>query len=176
MSVLILFTVAVLVQLTYWGAFQIGFERARAAERVRRPGPAASPPPPASLVIAARNESAVLPRLLRSIAQQDHPALDVVIVDDASDDDTLAILAGAGDRINTVRITDPVPPRKKHALTAGIAAAESDVLLFTDADCTPKTRMGLEHCELPPGCRQHGDRRVQSVRTPRWSTEQLCTI
>lgn len=138
MSVLIALTVAVLVQLAYWGAFQIGFERARAAERALRPGPATAPPPPASLIVAARNEASVLPRLLRAISHQDHPALDVVLVDDASSDDSAAILRHPPARVNVVRITDPVPPRKKHALTKGIAAAETDLLLFTDADCIPK--------------------------------------
>jgi cellulose synthase/poly-beta-1,6-N-acetylglucosamine synthase-like glycosyltransferase len=36
-----------------------------------------------------------------------------------------------------VTVTNPSPPRKKHALSQGIDAAEHDLLAFTDADCRP---------------------------------------
>jgi glycosyltransferase involved in cell wall biosynthesis len=92
------------------------------------------------VVVAARNESATLPALLDALDRQTHPGAEVVIVDDASTDDTAAIAAAwAEDRpaARVVRVTDPAPPRKKRALTRGIAAARHDLLAITDADCRP---------------------------------------
>lgn len=93
-----------------------------------------------SVVVAARNESDNLPRLLEALSQQIHPAYEVVIVDDASSDETALIAEEwAADRPNAhvVHVTDPVSPRKKHAIAKGIAATKHDLLAVTDADCTP---------------------------------------
>jgi cellulose synthase/poly-beta-1,6-N-acetylglucosamine synthase-like glycosyltransferase len=110
--------------------------------RARRPDEAALPDarPPFSVVVAARNEETDLPRLLDALDAQTHPSYEVVIVDDASTDDTAALAdawAESRDYAQVVHITDPHSPRKKHALTRGIEAATHDLLAVTDADCDP---------------------------------------
>ena len=65
---------------------------------------------------------------------------EVVIVDDASTDTTADVVARhAREHANVrlVRVEEPRPPRKKHALTRGIGAARHELLAFTDADCAP---------------------------------------
>ena len=102
-------------------------------------GPA-HPRPPISLVMALRDEADRLPDVLAALDAQTHPDAEIVLVDDASTDGTAAHLqAWSSDRshVRLVRITDPQPPRKKHALTKGIEAASHNLLAFTDADCTP---------------------------------------
>jgi cellulose synthase/poly-beta-1,6-N-acetylglucosamine synthase-like glycosyltransferase len=97
-------------------------------------------PPPISVVVAARNERGDLPALLDALDVQTHPDCEVVLVDDASTDGTAALAAAwAADRpwAQVVRVTDPDPPRKKHALTQGVEAARHSLLAFTDADCRP---------------------------------------
>jgi cellulose synthase/poly-beta-1,6-N-acetylglucosamine synthase-like glycosyltransferase len=133
---LLLFGGALAVLLAYTGLLGWGWRRGR------RPAPpaASGEPPPISVVVAARNESATLPVLLDALDRQTHPDAEVVIVDDASTDDTAPIAeAWAQDRpaARVVRVTDPAPPRKKRALTRGIAAARHDLLAVTDADCRP---------------------------------------
>ena len=133
---LLLFGGALAVLLLYTALLGWGWRRGR------RPAPPAAPDerPPISVVVAARNESAALPALLDALDRQTHPDAEVVIVDDASTDDTAPIAeAWARDRpaARVVRVTDPAPPRKKRALTQGIAAARHDLLAITDADCRP---------------------------------------
>ncbi|MFB6249709.1 MAG: glycosyltransferase [Salinibacter sp.] len=133
---LLLFGGALAVLLLYAGLLRWGWRRGR------RPAPPASSDerPPISVVVAARNESAALPALLDALGRQTHPEAEVVIVDDASTDDTAAIAeawARGRSAARVVRISDPEPPRKKRALTRGIAAARHDLLALTDADCRP---------------------------------------
>jgi cellulose synthase/poly-beta-1,6-N-acetylglucosamine synthase-like glycosyltransferase len=112
-----------------------GWRRARRDDADR---PDASPP--LSVVVAARNEEDTLPRLLDALDAQTHPQHEVVIVDDASTDETGALAEEWADgrhHAQVVRVTDPEPPRKKHALTRGIEAATHDLLAITDADCEP---------------------------------------
>ncbi len=108
--------------------------------RRQAPSPSRDEAPPLSVVVAARNEANTLPALLDALADQTHPSYEVVIVDDASTDDTAAVAAEwASNRSHAtlVCVTDPTPPRKKNALSHGIEAAKHDLLAFTDADCTP---------------------------------------
>ncbi|GAB4498747.1 MAG: glycosyltransferase [Saprospiraceae bacterium] len=96
---------------------------------------------PISVIICARNEADNLRRFLPKILEQEYPGeWEVVVVDDASEDDTPAVLQffqGKTPRLRVVRISEKKQPGKKHALAQGIAAAKSDSLLLTDADCEP---------------------------------------
>lgn len=127
-----------LVQVGYWGLLYAGFERARRTD-TGAPGSNAALPP-CSVVVAARDEEHALPALLNALVRQTHPCYEVIVVDDASTDATAAVVrryAARHANIRLVRVGQPQPPRKKHALTQGIAAARHEVLAFTDADCTP---------------------------------------
>jgi cellulose synthase/poly-beta-1,6-N-acetylglucosamine synthase-like glycosyltransferase len=131
-----LFGGALAVLILYAGLVGWGWRQGRR----QSPGLSDDEPPPISVVVAARNEAATLPALLDALAAQTHPRHEVVIVDDASTDDTAAVAerwAADRDHARLVRVTEPQSPRKKHALTRGIEAAEHDLLAFTDADCTP---------------------------------------
>ncbi len=132
-----LFAVALVVQILCWLGLGAGLARAR-RQSMNRPDAASAFP--ISVVVAARNEELRLPALLDALAAQTHPDFEVIIVDDASDDDTAALVlarTAADDRFRLVRVTEPTAPRKKHALTQGIAEAHHDRLAFTDADCVP---------------------------------------
>lgn len=131
---MLVFAAALAVQLGYWLLLRAGFERVREAET---PSAASIP---ISVVVAARNEAERLPALLDALAAQTHPDFEAVIVDDASEDATAALVearAAEDPRFRLVRVTEPQTPRKKHALALGIAAARHDRLAFTDADCAP---------------------------------------
>jgi len=56
-----------------------------------------------SCVVPTFNAARYLPQALASILDQTHRDLEVVVVDDGSEDDTLAIAAAAGSRVRVVR-------------------------------------------------------------------------
>lgn len=122
--------------------------------------------PSVSVVVAARDEARGIEAALRSMLGQDHPRLDLIVVDDRSEDDTPAILerlAREQPRLRVVTVSE-LPAGwlgKNHALHVGAAAATGELLLFTDADIVmdPTTvrravahleREGLDHLTLGP--------------------------
>jgi hopene-associated glycosyltransferase HpnB len=115
-------------------------------ERPEWPGPASWPT--VTAVIPARDEATSIARCLRSFLSQDYPgALQVVVVNDDSQDSTAAIAEqtaagmGARDRLTVLR-GQPLPPGwtgKVWAQKQGIDRALASVpppryLLLTDAD------------------------------------------
>jgi Glycosyl transferase family 2 len=114
------------------------------ALREQSDGPAAPGDAPATwprvrLVAAARNEAPGLEAAARSWLALDYPALEIVVVDDRSTDQTGAIverLSRHAPQLTGLRLTD-LPPGwlgKTHALARGAAEATSAWLVFTDAD------------------------------------------
>ncbi len=108
------------------------------ARRAPRARSHAAAPPPTSVVIAARNPGPQLTDLLHDLAQQTHPQLEIIVVNDRSSDGTADLLRQTASPPLTVVTIAETPAGwtgKKWALTQGIAAARYDTLLFTDADC-----------------------------------------
>jgi hypothetical protein len=116
-------------------------------------------PPPVwprvSIVMPARNEATDIAASLQSRLADGYPDLEIVVVDDRSDDDTPRLVAEAAardPRVRTLRV-DELPDGwlgKVHALDLGVRAATGDWLLFTDADVmvTPGTlARAVAHCE-----------------------------
>lgn len=73
--------------------------------------------PSVSVVVPSRNRAALLARTLRSALAQRDVALEVVVVDDGSDDDTPATLA---------RLADPRVTVLRHPHALGVSAARND--------------------------------------------------
>lgn len=145
----LLFGGALAVVLLYSALLSWGWRRSN-----RQRLPSSDDRPPISVIVAARNEADALPTLLDALDQQSHPTYEVILVDDASTDDTAALAAEwANEHPNArvVRVRTPTPPRKKHALTKGIDAARHDLLAITDADCTPPpdwlSRLAAAHAD-----------------------------
>ncbi|PCC70831.1 Glycosyltransferase, catalytic subunit of cellulose synthase and poly-beta-1,6-N-acetylglucosamine synthase [Nannocystis exedens] len=95
--------------------------------------------PRLSLVVPARNESTHLGEAVRTRLAEGYPELEVVVVDDRSDDDTGAIAdrLAASDRRVTVVHVDALPDGwlgKVHAMQRGLDRASGDWVLFSDAD------------------------------------------
>ncbi len=111
----------------------------------RRPTPAADDGaalPPVSVIICARNEKPNLEALLPAVLEQDYPDYEVVVVNDASDDGTAALLEQLAKRYPRLRHTalphdEHFSHAKKLAVLVGVKAARHEWLLFTDADCRP---------------------------------------
>jgi glycosyltransferase involved in cell wall biosynthesis len=129
-------------------------------------------PPRVSVIAAARNEARHLRQALGSLLALDYPNLELILVNDRSDDATgeiLAEMAAADRRLKIIHITD-LPPGwlgKNHALWNGSLQASGELLLFTDADIvmSPATltlavsflrREGLDHLTVSPEMRMPG--------------------
>ena len=95
--------------------------------------------PRVSVIVPARNEIEMVEPALRSVLDLDYPDLEVVAVDDRSDDATgsvLDTLAASDSRLKVIHVADlPVGwIGKNHALQRGAEIASGELLLFTDAD------------------------------------------
>ena len=131
---------AILVLLGWLG---VGQEVFRGNRRMRRLATLAAPAPAAwprvSVVFAARNEAGTVGAAVPTMLALDYPDLEVIAVNDRSEDDTGAILdrlAAADPRLKVVHVTE-LPAGwlgKNHALADGGAAATGEWILFTDAD------------------------------------------
>jgi len=92
-----------------------------------------------SIVVPARNEARTIARCVGSLLAQDLARLEVIVVDDRSDDRTGAILdelARGEPRLRVIH-GEPLPDGwvgKPWALVQGTRASRGDWLLFTDAD------------------------------------------
>jgi glycosyltransferase involved in cell wall biosynthesis len=95
--------------------------------------------PRISLLFAARDEEEKLPGALATLATIDYPNLEIIAVDDRSQDATGRILdefAVSHERFRVVHVT-ALPPGwlgKPHALQKAYEASAGEWLLFTDAD------------------------------------------
>ena len=86
-----------------------------------------------SVVIPTRNRSALLAVTLRSAVIQRDVDLEVVVVDEASSDDTLAVIASFGDpRIRVIR--HERPQGVSAARNRGTAESRADWIAFLDDD------------------------------------------
>lgn len=100
--------------------------------------------PRVTVLVACKNEEAVVQGLVGSLLALDYPAdrLQVVIVDDGSDDRTpelLAELAGQHDRLDWIRRAPGSGGGKSGALNAALDRATGDVIVVFDADHQPRT-------------------------------------
>jgi 4,4'-diaponeurosporenoate glycosyltransferase len=99
-----------------------------------RAGGEAIPEETISVIIPARDEAANLPGLLESLALQQPPPGEVIVVDDGSKDATAELARKAGARVLPSR---PLPEGwrgKTWACQQGAEATRGEVLLFLDAD------------------------------------------
>ena len=98
--------------------------------------------PTVSIVIAARNEERNIRQCMDSIIQLSYPVglLEVVVVDDRSDDRTGEIVREYSSLFPHVKLMRATPGTKNlrgktNAMAQGIDATRGEILLFTDADC-----------------------------------------
>ena len=82
-----------------------------------------------SIILPARNEARSLRTLLPEIRAR-MPNAEIIVVNDGSDDDTLAVCAAFPVRV----VSHPYPKGNGAAVKSGARAANGDVLIFMDAD------------------------------------------
>ncbi len=103
---------------------------------------------PVSVIICAKNEAGNLKTLLPQLLQQAYQNFEIVLINDASSDETLDIMEAFQTKNDNIKIVnvennEAFWGNKKYALTLGIKAATNDYLVFTDADCVPASKSWL---------------------------------
>ncbi len=98
-------------------------------------------PPLVSVIVPARNEAHNIEACVRSILTSRWPQLEVIVIDDRSEDDTGVIVRAIAATDTRVRVVSgtPVPDGwfgKQWACAQGANGARGSTLIFTDADTT----------------------------------------
>jgi glycosyltransferase involved in cell wall biosynthesis len=99
---------------------------------------------PISVIVCAKNETENLTRLIPKLLEQHYKQFEIVLINDSSSDHTLEVMEKFKENHSNIKIVNIVNNEKfwgnkKYALTLGIKAASYDFLLFTDADCLPRS-------------------------------------
>lgn len=111
--------------------------------RIKQPLiPTSSELPMVTILIAARNEEECIMDCVQSCLNQNYPAskLEVIVVDDQSEDDTYDLLESISDprfvrmRLGVYKRTT-IKGSKKKAIAYGVNHAKGELIFTTDADC-----------------------------------------
>jgi len=107
-----------------------------------------------SVIVCAKNEADHVIQFIPLLVEQDYPNFEIIIIDDASSDDTLEIFEEFEKKYANVKLVkvennEAFWGNKKYALTLGIKASKKDYLLFTDADCYPNSKDWITQMSSP---------------------------
>lgn len=103
-----------------------------------------------SVIIPAYNAAQTITACIQALQNQTVAAdqVEIIVVDDASTDDTVACARACG-----VQVLTPGKLGKSGVRNAGAEAAAGDIILFTDSDCEPRPdwieRMVQPFCDDP---------------------------
>jgi len=133
---LIIFLSCIAIQCIYFLVFTIGISKSQNPNSLNREG--------ISILIAARNEKDNLKVLIPALEKQNYDNYEIIIINDRSTDETEDYLTSLtpNHKIKTISISE-TPAHinsKKYAIILGVKKASNDLLLFTDADCIPRSQ------------------------------------
>lgn len=97
---------------------------------------------PVSILIAVRNEASHISKLLKDLSNQTYKgAIEIVVINDHSTDNTLLCLKNAGGDMPSLRVFNLKEYKgKKAAIELGVRKSTNELLLTIDGDC----RVGAE--------------------------------
>lgn len=111
--------------------------------------------PAVSIVISIRADFENIQKLLPELLNQNYPNFEIVLIDDASWDETKSFIEESVKQFPNVKgvyVTEEMKKQtlgKKLALTLGIKAASHEIIVLTDADCMPATPFWLQRMVAP---------------------------
>lgn len=101
--------------------------------------------PPVSVIICAKNEARQLYKNVPKLLAQDYPEFEIILINNASTDDTEAIIEAfslAHENLQQVNVVgnENFWNNRKYALTLGIKRAKYPTMLFTTAAAVPASK------------------------------------
>ncbi len=104
---------------------------------------------PISVIICSKNEAENLKKHIPLWLEQQYPNFELILVNDASIDETLDVIEAFAENDERIKIVDVKNneafwANKKYALTLGIKKAKNNYLLFSDADCKPASNQWIQ--------------------------------
>jgi GT2 family glycosyltransferase len=122
--------------------WRIEQKRLREAVRVQRRkadghspiAPAPTAVPLVSVIVVCWNSDDVLGRCLDQLLAQDYANYEIIVVDDGSKDDTLAVARRAATRGEVTVVHSPRNRGCPHARNLGLGRARGEIVAFIDAD------------------------------------------
>ncbi len=97
--------------------------------------PALPTTPKVSFLLAVKDEVDCIENCVRSMATSDYPDLQVVVVDDLSEDGTQDVLLRLAEELDITVICLEKNLGKKGALVRACEVADGDIIAMTDSDC-----------------------------------------
>ncbi len=91
--------------------------------------------PLVSIIIPTRNEENNITLLLNDISAQTYQHLEVIVVDDHSQDSTIKIVEQEMNHDTHITLLKSTGAGKKQALTTAMKSAKGSIIITTDADC-----------------------------------------
>jgi len=90
--------------------------------------------PPVSVIIAAYNEAKVINKTIATLLDSDYPNLDILVIDDGSQDDTAGVVSAAYGSDPRVTVIKKPNGGKASALNLGIKQCRGEIIVALDAD------------------------------------------
>lgn len=90
--------------------------------------------PLVSCIVAVHNEEELVCHCIASMAAQTYPNAEIIVVDDASTDNTPAVLRELAQKYRVTLIELPGNLGKKRALSIGLLQARGSIVAFADSD------------------------------------------
>lgn len=84
-----------------------------------------------SVIIPSFNRAELVSQAIQGVLQQCHEALEIIVIDDGSTDNTRQVVAGFGDRCRYVHQPNQGPATARNT---GIALASGDIIALLDSD------------------------------------------
>jgi Glycosyltransferases involved in cell wall biogenesis len=128
-----------------------------------------------SVLINNYNYARFLPETLASVAAQEHPPHEIIVVDDGSTDDSLAVLESLRATYPKLRIHTQPNGGQLSAMRAGVSLATGDWCAFLDADdlwrpnhLAEAARIVSAHPEVGAYCGEHKETSGPSIGHTFW--------
>jgi cellulose synthase/poly-beta-1,6-N-acetylglucosamine synthase-like glycosyltransferase/peptidoglycan/xylan/chitin deacetylase (PgdA/CDA1 family)/spore germination protein YaaH len=136
---MLLAALSILISALFTIAIVLGVLRSLSLTALAMRGKPAEPPPAApgaliSVLIPAYNEARVIESSVRRVLASEHEALEVIVIDDGSSDETSSIVANAFAGEERVKLLTVANGGKARALNQGLALARGAIVVALDAD------------------------------------------